>query len=73
MRSAILVESELTFEIKGEHIHVSNHDGSVHFALTRHVFFTNLAKANRVSDDLRANCGVDIFQPGSREVRGEAI
>lgn len=52
MRSAILVEAELTFEIKGEHIHISNEDGSVHLALTRNTFFKNLAKGNAVAKEI---------------------
>jgi hypothetical protein len=49
MRSAILVDAVLNYEIKGEHIHITDSGGGVHLALSRGVFAANLRKANAIN------------------------
>lgn len=52
MRSAILVDATLDFEIRGEHVHITDAGGAVHLALTRHSFMANIAAAQIVARQL---------------------
>lgn len=54
MRSAILVDAVLNFEVVGEHIHITDEGGSIHLALTRSVFFANISRARAVAAIIQA-------------------
>jgi hypothetical protein len=56
MRSAILVDSVLDYDVKGEHVHIMDEGGAVHLAFTRSTFFANLARMQAVA---LAMCAAD--------------
>lgn len=49
MRSAILVDAILKFEVSGDHVHITDNGGSIHLALTRHAFLANISRAKAVA------------------------
>jgi len=74
MRSAILVDSVLNFEVRGEHVHITDSGGEVHLALTRHTFFTNLARAQSVAVEMCAADGSKIAHlPGGKIIVGGPV
>jgi len=62
MGSPILVDRVLVFELEGNHLRIKDDGGDLNFALTKHAFFANLHKANKVAAKWAEVCGADIVK-----------
>lgn len=66
MRSPILVDAVLNFEVRGEHVHVTDEGGAVHLALSRHTFLANVARAKAVAAAISEKATGNVLEMGRK-------
>jgi hypothetical protein len=66
MRSAILVDAVLNYEIRGDLIHVTDEGGEIHMAATRNIFLANLARAKVIAVEAMSTGGASVRRIGGQ-------
>lgn len=65
MRSAILVDAVLNYEVRGDLIHVTDDGGQIHMAVTRNIFLANLARAKAIAVEAMSTGGANVRRIGA--------
>lgn len=66
MRSAILVDAVLDYEVRGDLIHITDEGGQIHMAVTRNVFLANLTRAKAIAIKAMSTSGGKVRKIGGQ-------